>query len=157
MCSPRLKRHKSIRYSSSCHTRVNMGASIIFTAAVIRDFRSAMSPLSHDLADTDHCSSEKYRCTHVYVCVARTWIWYRRVPCHPCCTHRTSLVVKKSFQFSCGCEQFHSGRSFDFLVMNVCNHGEQVSAVARLVETLCYKPEDRGFESRWCNLNFSLT
>ena len=32
----------------------------------------------------------------------------RCVPCHPWCTHRTSLVVKrKLFQFSCGCEQFH--------------------------------------------------
>jgi hypothetical protein len=34
--------------------------------------------------------------------------------------HRTSLVVKrKLFQCPCGCEQ---GRSFGFLVMNVCNH-----------------------------------
>jgi len=31
------------RYSSSCHTRVNMGASIFFTAAMIRAFRSARS------------------------------------------------------------------------------------------------------------------
>jgi len=30
----------------------------------------------------------------------------RCVPCHPWCTHRTTLVVKKN-QFSCGCEQFH--------------------------------------------------
>jgi hypothetical protein len=28
------------------------------------------------------------------------------------------------FQFSCGCEQFHYSRSFCFLVINVCNHGE---------------------------------
>jgi hypothetical protein len=28
MCAPRVTRHTSIRYSSSCHTRVNMGASI---------------------------------------------------------------------------------------------------------------------------------
>jgi hypothetical protein len=47
---------------------------------------------------TDHCS-EEYRCTHVDACVARTWISYRCVPCHPWCTHRTSLVVKKSFSF----------------------------------------------------------
>ena len=26
MCAPRVTRHTSIRYSSSCHTRVNMGA-----------------------------------------------------------------------------------------------------------------------------------
>jgi hypothetical protein len=29
-------RHTSIRYSSSCHTRVNMGASVFFTAVMIR-------------------------------------------------------------------------------------------------------------------------
>ena len=40
-------------------------------------------------------------------------------------THRTSLVVKKKlFQSSCVCEQFHSGRPFGYLVINVCNHGE---------------------------------
>jgi hypothetical protein len=31
------------------------------------------------------------------VCVARTWTSYRCVPCHPWCTHRTYLVVKKIF------------------------------------------------------------
>ena len=35
-----------------------------------------------------------------------------------------NLSKKKLFQFSCGCEQFHYGRSFDFLVINVCNRGE---------------------------------
>jgi hypothetical protein len=30
-------------------------------------------------------------------------------------------------------------------------------AVAQLVEALCYKPEGRGFDSRWCYWNFSLT
>jgi hypothetical protein len=30
-------------------------------------------------------------------------------------------------------------------------------AVAQLVEALCYKPEGRGFDSRWCHKNFSLT
>jgi hypothetical protein len=37
----------------------------------------------------DHCSSEEYQCTHVDVCVARTWISYRCVPCHLWCTHWT--------------------------------------------------------------------
>ena len=45
--------------------------------------------------------------------------------CEPRVTHRTFLVFKINFfQFSCGCEQFHKGRSFGFLVINVCNHGE---------------------------------
>ena len=34
MCAPRVTRHTSIRYSNSCHTRVN----IFFTAAIIRAF-----------------------------------------------------------------------------------------------------------------------
>jgi len=29
--------------------------------------------------------------------------------------------------------------------------------VAQLVEALRYKPEGRGFRSRWCHWNFSLT
>jgi hypothetical protein len=45
----------------------------------------------------DNCNSEEYRCTHVDACVARTWISYRCVPCHPWCVHRTSLVVKNTF------------------------------------------------------------
>ena len=31
-----------------------------------------------------------------------------------------------------------------------------VYAVAQSVEALCYKPEDRGFDSRWCHWNFFL-
>ena len=29
--------------------------------------------------------------------------------------------------------------------------------VAHLIEALGYKPEGRGFDSRWCHWNFSLT
>jgi len=29
--------------------------------------------------------------------------------------------------------------------------------VAQLVEALCYKSEGRGFDSRWCHWNFSVT
>jgi len=35
-----------------------------------------------------------------------------------------SSCKKKLFEFSCGCKKFHLGRSFGFLVINVCNHGE---------------------------------
>jgi hypothetical protein len=31
--------------------------------------------------------------------------------------------LSKKIQFSCGCEQFHSGRSFGFIVINIY-HGE---------------------------------
>ena len=30
-------------------------------------------------------------------------------------------------------------------------------AMAQLVEALCFKQEGRGFDSRWCHWNFSLT
>jgi hypothetical protein len=30
----------------------------------------------------------------------------------------------------------------------------QMHAVAQLVEVLCYKPEDHGFDSRWCHWHF---
>jgi len=43
MCAPWVTRHTSIWYSSFCHTHINMGASIFFTAAMIRAFRSARS------------------------------------------------------------------------------------------------------------------
>jgi hypothetical protein len=32
-----------------------------------------------------------------------------------------------------------------------------IHAVAQFVEALRYKPESRGFDSRWCHWNFSLT
>ena len=32
-----------------------------------------------------------------------------------------------------------------------------IQAVAHLVEALRYNPEGRGFDSRWCLWNFSLT
>jgi len=43
LCAPPVTAHTSIRYSSSCHTHVNMGASIFRTAAMICAFRSARS------------------------------------------------------------------------------------------------------------------
>jgi hypothetical protein len=55
---------------------------------------------------TDHYSSEEYRCTHVAVHVARTWISYRCVLCHLWCTRQTSLVVKKNFSFSVAVNNF---------------------------------------------------
>jgi hypothetical protein len=37
------------------------------------------------------------------------------------------------FQFSYGCEQFHYGRSFGFLVINVCIHGEHYETPCILI------------------------
>ena len=39
---------------------------------------------------------------------------------------------------------------------SVCEKGGGAHAVVQLVEVLRYKPEDRGFDSRWGHWNFSL-
>ena len=36
-------------------------------------------------------------------------------------------------------------------------HNRKRHAVEQLVEAIRYKPEGRGFDSRWCHWNFSLT
>jgi hypothetical protein len=84
----------------------------------------------HECIDILHCCNDP--------CVRHVSLQqYRYVPCHPRCTHRKSLVAK-IIQFSCGCEQSHLGRSFDFLVINVCNHGEHY-------ETSCIEVIDTAF------------
>jgi hypothetical protein len=47
-----------------------------------------------------------------------------------------------------------SPQSLTFNNLNKRNWGH---AVAQLVEALRYKSEGRGFDSRWCHWNFSLT
>jgi hypothetical protein len=61
----------------------------------------------------------------------------------------TSLVVKKVCQCCCGCKQFHEGRSFGFLVINVCNHGEhyETPRILMILLDTVIKPQE------W--LNFS--
>jgi hypothetical protein len=39
----------------------------------------------------------------------------------------------------------------------VCELPREINVVAQLVEALRYKPEGRGFDSRWCQWNFLLT
>ena len=43
------------------------------------------------------------------------------------------------------------------LVLQRLEVWEGGTAVAQLVEALRYKSEGRGFDSRWCHWNFSLT
>jgi len=39
----------------------------------------------------------------------------------------------------------------------IVNKRDSLYAAAQLVEALRYKPEGRGFDSRWCHWNFVLT
>ena len=70
----------------------------------------------------------------------------------PCCaeynTHSTHVKAQLIFKLT---RAVFDGRSLVYLVVSVGH------AVAQLVEALRYKPEGRGFDSRWCHWNFSLT
>jgi hypothetical protein len=45
----------------------------------------------------------------------------------------------------------------DFWIIFILVFNEGGHAMVQLVEALRYKPEVRGFDSRWCHWNFSLT
>ena len=64
MCAPRVTGHTSIRYSSSCHTHVNMGALIFFTAAMICAFRSTR-PCGNGGTNTRSLTSPKKKSQNV--------------------------------------------------------------------------------------------
>jgi hypothetical protein len=66
MRAPRvMTQHNSIRYSSSCPTCINMGASIFFTAAMIRVFRHG----SLCVCVTVHVHVGVWACAHTCMCV----------------------------------------------------------------------------------------
>ena len=52
---------------------------------------------------------------------------------------------------------FHTLFFFHLGTVLSCSKDLDGHAVAQLVEALRYKPEGRGFDSRWCHWNFSLT
>jgi hypothetical protein len=56
---------------------------------------------------------------HVDACVAKTWISYRCVPCHPWCTHRHISSGQKQKTFSVFLWLWTI-----VIVINVSNHGE---------------------------------
>jgi hypothetical protein len=94
-------------------TRVNMGASIFFTAAVIRGnggtytVRPTIATWPCWPKGTGHCSSEEYRCTHVDAGGKNLNIVSMFAVSPVAHTSNISSCQKKLFQFSCGCEQFH--------------------------------------------------
>jgi len=74
--------------------------------------------------------------------------------------HRTRNYMKQTY-YVCSTLKITNQSSTAFLVL-VCHVVEFTSSdwglvVVQLVETLRYKPEGRGFDSRLCHRNFSLT
>jgi hypothetical protein len=70
----------------------------------------------------------------------------------------------------CSNDNWYLGRFWNIIVFNVANtcspkpekHSRSLNFIvlktaAQLVEALSYKPEGRGFDSRWCHWNFSVT
>jgi len=93
--------HTAPKWYNNCQMKIT-GTGLIFVYSyktywvpIISSWKKCSSVMKWH--STDHCSSEEYWCTHVDVCVARTLISYRCVPCHPWCIRCTSLVVKKTF------------------------------------------------------------
>jgi hypothetical protein len=66
--------------------------------------------------------TRQYGCIDIFHC--------RNDPCL-----KVRINEKKLFQFSCGREQSHYGRSFGFLVIHICNHGEHYET--RCIQTAC--------------------
>jgi len=82
-----------------CWFITRVGLWLLWNVHFVQSIRPTIATWPRWPKGTDHCSSEEYRCTHVDVCVARTWISYRCVRCHRWCTQRTSPVVKKKKPF----------------------------------------------------------
>jgi hypothetical protein len=71
MYAPRVTWHTSIRSSSSCHIHVNMGASIFFTAVMIRAFRHwSIACYCVYMILHKQCSNKRNRKTHtLFKCI----------------------------------------------------------------------------------------
>ena len=147
MCAPRVTQHTSIRYSSSCHTRVNMGASIFFTAAMIRAFGSARSRgngetntrswtypkrkksqgMSGDLGGHSisgwSCDIPKHKTTSPPERPFSRYIQSHRLAAEMWITMKNSLLGKKFLSCSFYLYRFRKYVSYGFPIINVCNPG----------------------------------
>ena len=81
------------------------------------------------------------------------------------CIELCSLVLTKGCVETAFCSSFHGILITDLVVLyfstiNVIFFSYLLvlgQAVVQFVEALRYKPEGRGFDSRWCHWNFSFT
>jgi hypothetical protein len=105
-------------------------------------------------------------CIYIYIYI-HTYIWeiilqHVSAEMGHCQAIHISKYAKKSYwAISCLCLmrphfeiQYFTGTSWLHCYYYYYSMGH---AVTQLVEALRYKPEGRGFDSRWCHCNFSLT
>ena len=131
MCASRVTRHTSIWYSSSCHRRVNMGASIFFTAVMICAFMHGLvcrqvlcilctkcmlhsnHRLTHDIPTHKTTSPSEWPFSyyiHSYHLVAEMWT-----------TMKNNLLGKKFLSCSFCLYRFRKYVSYSFPTINFCN------------------------------------
>ena len=130
MCAPRVTRHTSKRYSSSCHTLVNMGASIFLTAAMIRAFRSARSRGNGTLRTLhemhvalNSCDIPTHKTTSPPERPFSHYIHAHRLAAEMWTTMKNSLLGKKFLSFSFYLYRFRKYVSYGFPTINFCNPG----------------------------------
>jgi len=135
MCAPRVTRHTSLRYSSSCHTRVNMCASIFFAAAMIRAFSSARSRGNVGTNTFAYCARNA-RCTvttDLFVWYSNTqndfspgaahYIHSHRLAAEMWITKKNNLLRKKILSCSFYLYKFRKYLSYGFPIINFSNRG----------------------------------
>ena len=119
----------SIRYSSSCHTPVNMVASIFFTAAMIRAFKSARSRNNGNLRTLHEMHvAQNYSCdipTHkTTFSPERPFSYYihsHRLAAEMWNTMKNNLLGKIFLSCSFHLYRFRKYLSYGFPVIHFCN------------------------------------
>ena len=134
MRAPRVTQHTLIRYSSSCLTRVNMGASIFFTAAMIRAFKSARSRRRVLCLLCTKCTLHSHnRLTRVIFQHTKTFLPPERPFSHYIHSHRLAAVMWTTIKnkllgggvLSCSfyLYRFCKYVSYGFYIIHFCNPG----------------------------------
>jgi hypothetical protein len=136
MCASRVTWHTSIRYSSSCHTRVNMGASIFFTAAMIRALDQqghvAMMGRISGLRHIPKCTLHgNHRLAHDIPTHKTTsppeWPFSHYIHSHRLAAEMWTRMKNNLLGGGLSCSfylyRFRKYVSYGFPIINFCNHG----------------------------------
>jgi len=134
MCEPRVTRHTSLLYSIPCHTRVNTGASIFFTAAMIRGSRSSRSCRRFICVLCTKCTLHSIH-THLLVWYSNTQndfspgaaifshIHSHRLAAEMWTTMKNNLLGKNVLSCSFYLYRFRKYVFYSFPIINFCNPG----------------------------------
>ena len=142
MCARRVTPHTSTRYSGSCHAPVNMGASVFFTAVIIRAFsparsrgsgtlriaRNALCTVTTDLL----CDIPTHKTTSPPERPFSHYIHSHRLAAEIWTTTKNNLLGKKFLSCSFYLHRFRKYVSYGFPTINLCNPGVHYGTPCRL-------------------------